>query len=84
MSRIAAVTLLLLLPAATPAPAERTPATEGSQLVCFTQPATGSHIKKRVCMTEKELAERKRQDQEAIARLKGGPAAGKVAAGQLR
>lgn len=81
MNRILAVALLL---AAAPVSADKAPAKEGSQLVCFTQPATGSHIKKRVCTTEKELAERKRQDQEAIARLKGGPTANKTAAGPLR
>lgn len=37
-----------------------------NQMVCFIEPSTGSHIKKRVCMTRAEREARTRQDQDTM------------------
>jgi len=38
------------------------------RLVCTQDAATGSHIKRRTCMTESERKERQRRDQERVRR----------------
>jgi hypothetical protein len=49
---------------------QATPVDDSTRTVCFVQPTTGSHIKKRVCMTQAEYTARKKADQEAMMRLK--------------
>jgi hypothetical protein len=44
---------------------------ENARTTCFVEATTGSHIKKRVCMTEAEYAARKKADQEAMMKMKG-------------
>lgn len=41
-----------------------------SQLVCVTEPVVGSHIKKRICMTQEEREQRRKADQEAMIKAK--------------
>lgn len=48
---------------------------EKPRLVCFSERATGSHLRKRICMTEEQMAERRKRDQETMARMKGKPKA---------
>ena len=48
---------------------------DNSKLVCFIEPKTGSHIKKRVCMTEAERETRMKQDQDAMTKLRGSSTA---------
>ena len=64
----------LLALAATQVQAEAKPtAAAGAKpkLVCFAEPETGSHLRKRTCMTEAQYAERRKRDQEAMSRMKG-------------
>jgi len=47
------------------------PATQAKpKLVCFSEPNTGSHIRKRTCITEEEAAARRKRDQEAMANMR--------------
>lgn len=57
--------------AAAEAPAKADSADDANQMVCFVEPSTGSHIKKRVCMSEADYAARKKADQEAMMKMKG-------------
>ena len=70
-----AVWTLVLVLACTRAHAETEAAPKKPEaqppLVCVTEPATGSHIRKRTCMTEEQHAERRKRDQEAMAKMKG-------------
>jgi hypothetical protein len=80
-------TLTLVMLAMAQARAEEPRATSASdeaRTVCFVQPTTGSHIKKRVCMTAKEYEARRKADQEAMTKLSRGPSAEKQRAGSLR
>ena len=43
------------------------------KLVCFTEAATGSHLRKRTCMTEAERDERQKKDREAMERINARP-----------
>lgn len=36
------------------------------KMVCYSDPATGSHIKKKICVTEAQDAARRKADQEAM------------------
>lgn len=36
------------------------------RLVCFAQKTTGSHLRKRICMTPEEQEQRRKADQEAM------------------
>lgn len=66
----AAAAAAVLLPAAGAyATGERDP---GSERVCFAEKTTGSHIRKRVCMTKAEREKRMRENQEAMKRLASG------------
>lgn len=69
----------LLALACAPALAETKPASkkswEKTPQVCFTEPATGSHIRKRTCMSEKEYEARRKRDQEAMSNLRDKPTA---------
>ena len=67
--------------AAPPAPKPAPVAGDKPSLVCFIAPSTGSHIKKKVCMTEAEHAARKAADQDAMMKLKAGGAAEKTKSG---
>lgn len=72
-----AVTLLALLLSATIASAGEAPRVmpdSGDRRVCFVEARTGSNIKQRVCMTEAERERRRKEDQEALSRLKGSSA----------
>lgn len=42
----------------------------GDRRVCFLEARTGSNIKQRVCMTEAERDRRRKEDQEALSKLK--------------
>lgn len=44
---------------------------DGSRLVCSIQTSAGSHIKKRVCVTEAQREARQKADQEALTKLTG-------------
>lgn len=55
-------------------PAASPPKAEGEARVCFSEARTGSNIKKRICMTEKEREARRQADQEAVQGFKGGSA----------
>jgi hypothetical protein len=44
--------------------AAKTPPPAKDKLVCTYQASTGSHIKRRLCMTESERKDRQRRDQE--------------------
>ena len=65
---------MALLPAlaAAPVQSETKPPAEKPKpkLVCFSERPTGSHIRKRTCMTEAAHEERRRADQDAARRMK--------------
>jgi len=46
----------------------------GDDIVCFAEARTGSHLKKRICMTQAERERRMKEDQEAMAKFKGSGA----------
>lgn len=48
---------------------------DGSRVVCFSEPKTGSHMRKRVCMTEAERDKRRAEDKEAMNSIKRGSSA---------
>jgi len=48
----------------------------GDDIVCFAEARTGSHLKKRICMTQAERERRMKEDQEAMAKLRGSSAGG--------
>lgn len=50
----------------TPAKAEKSK----PRLVCFSDAPTGSHIRKRTCVTEEEYEARRKRDQEAMKQMK--------------
>lgn len=50
--------------------APKAAAAEKPRLVCYSDPATGSHIKKRTCVTEQEYEARKKRDQEVMGNMK--------------
>ena len=58
---------------AAPGPARAPQAQPPSQprLVCTSERVTGSHIRKRTCVTEEEAEERRKSDREAMERMKG-------------
>jgi hypothetical protein len=63
--------LLLALVLAPAYAAEDAPkATDKTKLVCTKERTTGSHLPKRVCMTQAQHEERRKQDQEAMQRLR--------------
>ena len=74
---LAAATLAAALPAGANEQPAAAPAAKPSsgRLVCFTEPVTGSHMRKRVCMTEEERDRRRTEDQEALRKFKGGSGA---------
>lgn len=43
------------------------------QMVCFTDAPTGSHLRKRTCVTQEEAEARRKRDQEAMERLHSSP-----------
>ena len=69
---LAAATLAAALPAGAEQPAAAPEANKPSsgRLVCFTEPVTGSHMRKRICMTEEERDRRRAEDQEALRKFK--------------
>lgn len=48
----------------------------GSNVVCFAEKVTGSHLKKRICMTEAERERMRKEDQEAMGRMRSSSAGG--------
>jgi hypothetical protein len=63
--------LALLVPAAGLAgEADPSKGDSGDRRVCFVEARTGSNIKQRVCMTERERERRRKEDQEALRALK--------------
>lgn len=48
----------------------------GSQQVCFSEKVTGSHLRKRICMTKEEREQRRQQDQEAMNKMQSSKAGG--------
>jgi len=75
MKALATLLAATLLAAAVPAhaaePASAAPQSKSSgRLVCFTEPVTGSHMRKRICMTEEERDRRRAEDQEALRKFK--------------
>jgi len=62
---------LALAPAHAAEPAAAgTPAAK-PRMVCASERSTGSHIRRRTCMTEAQQEERRKRDQEALERMKG-------------
>lgn len=64
----------LLALAAAHAEAAGTPAkpaeSDKPRLVCFSDAPTGSHLRKRTCMTQADYEERRKRDKEAMERMK--------------
>ena len=73
MKRISMAAILLVCAGLAQASAtDKKAAADGkapSKLVCFMEATTGSHLKKRVCMTEEERARKKEASQTAAERL---------------
>ena len=46
------------------------PKAKDPRLVCFAEKTTGSHLRKRICVTPEELERRRQADQEAIRKLR--------------
>jgi hypothetical protein len=65
----------LLALALAPALAAEEPATKADKpkLVCTKERSTGSHLPKRVCMTQAQHEERRKRDQEAMERMRSAP-----------
>lgn len=66
---VGAVTLVASAAALAAKPAEPAPATEKPKLVCTSERTLGSHLPKRVCMTQSARDERSKRDQEAMRTL---------------
>jgi hypothetical protein len=78
-SRAAGVTAALsLLLTLTSMPAHAGDAPEGKadnpKVVCTKERSTGSHLPRRVCVSQAEHEERRKQDQAAMERLRSKPA----------
>ena len=43
-----------------------------SNMVCFAEPVVGSHLKKRICMTEEQRAQRMKENQQAMKKYTQG------------
>ena len=74
--------LPLLLLAAMQAPAaDKAPATKAKKprMVCTDAPATGTHISRRNCVTQEQADERRRRDQDEMARMKPAVRTGSAA-----
>lgn len=75
MKRVLAATALMVCAGMTqaeaPASSEKTATGDKvpAKLVCFLEPTTGSHLKKRVCMTEEERARQREAAQTAAERI---------------
>jgi predicted secreted protein len=65
---IPALLALAAVSANAAAPVAKAPPPKKERLVCTQDAATGSHIKRRTCMTESERKERQRRDQERVRR----------------
>ena len=52
------------------------PAPGKSDQVCFAEKTTGSHLRRRVCMTREEQEQRRLADQQAMERLRRSRGAG--------
>jgi hypothetical protein len=63
----------LLALALAPAYADQEPKADKPKLVCVKERTTGSHLPKRVCMTQEQQQERRKQDKEAMERLRSAP-----------
>lgn len=73
MSRLRWVAALLVLAAAHVGAAEKpakTAAPSKPRLVCLSDAPTGSHLRKRTCMTHEDYEARRKRDQEAMERMK--------------
>lgn len=78
--RLAAL-LLALAPAlafAADPPPPRKPAPAKDKVVCSSERSTGSHLRRRSCQTEAQREARRKQDQEAMERMKTPPPANEV------
>lgn len=64
----------LLALAFTPAYPAEAPAAKADKpkLVCTKERSTGSHLPKRVCMTQAQHEERRRRDRDAMERMRAG------------
>lgn len=77
MTPVRVAALLALLVCATSVSAgEPEPLTSdpGNRRVCFLEARTGSNIKQRICMTEAERERRRKEDQEAMSKLRSSSA----------
>jgi hypothetical protein len=63
--------------AADPPPPAK-PTAPKAKVVCSSERSTGSHLRRRTCQTEAQREERRKQDQEAMERLKTPPPANDV------
>lgn len=45
-------------------------AQKSERLVCFAEKTTGSHLRKRICLTPEEMEQRRKADQEAMRNLR--------------
>jgi hypothetical protein len=71
MKRFWMGTLLAL--ALVPAYAADATKTDKPRLVCTKERSTGSHLPKRICMTQAQHEERRKRDQEAMQRMRSAP-----------
>jgi len=53
-----------------PKPADGSQPGTDERLVCFAEKTTGSHLRKRICMTPEEREQRRKEDQEAVNKLR--------------
>lgn len=65
-----ALPLLLLAAMQAPAADKAPDKPKKPRMVCTDAPATGSHIRRRSCVTEEQAEERRRRDQDEMARMK--------------
>lgn len=52
------------------------------RLVCFAEKTTGSHLRKRICMTETEREARRKADQDAMRNVRRSTAGASAARGR--
>lgn len=70
--RTAAVMAVLVLAAPSAgAGADPAPKADKPEVICVKEAETGSHIRRRTCMTRAQHEERRKRDQEAMERMKG-------------
>ena len=50
--------------------------------VCFAEKTTGSHLRRRICMTREEQEQRRKEDQEAVRQLRRSSSAAGASRGR--